>query len=166
MALFQWSTFSLKIYIKAPQQRVYDAWTKPAGLLNWFLRVADFSDPNGAPRDPGDYVRPGDVYNWKWHGYPDTLSEQGEVLEVNGTDHFKFRFGKAGMVTVQLREIKGLTEMVLVQDEIPTDEKSRADYHVGCSTGWTFYMANLKCLLEGGADLRNKDPELTNVINS
>ena len=166
MATFDWSRFQLKIYINAPQQRVYDSWTKPANLVNWFLRVADFADVQGNARDAGDYVRPGDIYGWKWYGYPDTVAETGEVLEVNGSDSFKFRFGKAGVVNVKLNEVKGMTEMILTQNEIPTDEKSRADYHIGCSTGWTFYFANLKSILEGGADLRNKDPELTNVINS
>jgi len=59
-----------------------------------------------------------------------------------------------------------MTEMILTQDQIPTDEQSRYDYHVGCSTGWSFYEGNIKSVLEGGMDLRNKNPGLTNVINS
>ena len=166
MAAFDWGTFKLKIYINAPVVLVYDVWAKPAGLMNWFLRVADFKNKAGVKRDNQDTLHPGDTYEWKWHGYPDTLVEHGEVLEANGVDYFRFRFGNAGVVTVQLREVTGMTEMLLIQSDIPTDDAGRANYHVGCSTGWTFYMANLKSILEGGADLRNKNPDLTNVINA
>jgi hypothetical protein len=37
---------------------------------------------------------------------------------------------------------------------------------VGCGEGWTFYLTNLKSILEGGVDLRNKEMKLKNVINS
>ena len=32
--------------------------------------------------------------------------------------------------------------------------------------GWIFYLANLKSVLEGGLDLRNKRMEITNVITA
>ena len=54
----------------------------------------------------------------------------------------------------------------LVQDSIPTDEQGMHYWHLGCKTGWTFYLANLKSMLEGGLDLRNRDESLKNVINS
>ena len=166
MATFDWSKFHLKIYINAPLALVYDNWTHRRQLENWFLRKAAFTSDNGGLRGHNEQVQVGDTYDWTWHGYPDSNGEQGDVLEMNGTNRFAFRFGKAGIVTVQLKELAGLTEMLLTQSEIPTDEKSKSSYHVGCSTGWTFYFANLKSILEGGLDLRNKNPELTNVINA
>jgi len=54
----------------------------------------------------------------------------------------------------------------LWQENIPTDEKAKVSWHLGCATGWTFYLTNLKSILEGGLDLRNKDELLTNVVNA
>jgi hypothetical protein len=31
---------------------------------------------------------------------------------------------------------------------------------VQCQLGWTFYLANLKSVIEGGVDLRNKNVDL------
>ena len=54
----------------------------------------------------------------------------------------------------------------LVQTDIPTDEKGKQNWHIGCKTGWTFYMANLKSMLEGGVDLRNRNEKIQNVITA
>ncbi len=166
MSQYDWSTFSQKIYISVPMQRVYDAWTTRANLESWFLRKAEFKSPEGEIRDDNSAVQAGDTYEWLWHGHPDTTTEHGAVTEANGKDRFAFVFGKAGVVTIQLTDHGNITEMVLTQSQIPTDEKSRSDFHVGCSTGWAFYHSNIKSVLEGGLDLRNKNPAYTNVINS
>ncbi len=154
---YDWSTFSQKQKLKAPVQKIYDLWTTRSGLEYWFLRMAEFS--RGGEIIPDDEpVAVGDTYRWRWHGYPDDITETGEVLEANGKDRLKFVFGKAGNVTVSIEDIgNGVSEMTITQSEIPTDDESRANFHVGCSTGWTFYRCNLKSILEGGADLRNKD---------
>jgi len=54
----------------------------------------------------------------------------------------------------------------LTQSQIPLDDHSRMSYYVGCTRGWTFYLANLKSILEGGIDLRNKNNKLLHVINT
>ena len=59
---------------------------------------------------------------------------------------------------------KGETVVELTQSRIPEDE-NRGIY-VDCSYGWTFYLANLKSVLEGGIDLRNKNVDIQNVVNS
>lgn len=37
--------------------------------------------------------------------------------------------------------------------------------HIGYKTGWTFYLANLKSILEGGIDLRNRNPDAGEMLN-
>jgi hypothetical protein len=54
----------------------------------------------------------------------------------------------------------------LVQEEIPTDENGKQIFHLGCKSGWTFYLANLKSIFEGGIDLRNRNTKLQDVLNS
>jgi len=166
MSQYDWSRFSQKIYINAPVQQVYRAWTTRANLESWFLRKAEFSAVDGTVKGPNSPIENGDTYEWMWHGHPDTTVEHGVVTEANGKDRFQFVFGKAGVVTIQLTDHGDVTEMLLTQEQIPTDDDSRANYHIGCSTGWAFYEANIKSIMEGGLDLRNKNPAYTNVINS
>ena len=87
-------------------------------------------------------------------------------MDCNGKDLFKFKFGDAGNCTVSIYEEQGEKIVELLQDQVPTDEKGKQNWHIGCKTGWTFYMANLKSMLEGGIDLRNKNEKLQNVISA
>lgn len=138
-------------------QTIYNAWTTRDGIEYWFLRMAEFKHPDGTILNYEEPVKAGDKYHWRWHGWPDTVEEFGEILEANGKNRLSFVFGKAGTVIVELKPVEGYTEMTITQSNIPTDEEGKVNYHIGCSTGWTFYRCNLKSLLEGGIDLRNKD---------
>lgn len=153
---YDWSRFSQKVRIKVPLQKVYDAWTTQKGVESWFLRMAHFSTADGRLRAPDETIAVGDNYHWRWHGHPDTVEEFGSILEANGKDRLRFIFGKAGVVTVDLKDENGATMMHITQEDIPTDEESRVQFHIGCQTGWTFYRANIKCVLEGISDARNK----------
>lgn len=166
MEKHDWSKFHVRINIHADTERIFSCWTTQAGLEEWFLRRAEFSNPDGSLRNGKEQVQVGDTYLWRWYGYPDEVDEKGEVLEMNAKDFFVFRFGKAGICTVRIKETGGEKIVELQQTEIPTDEESIKNYHVGCKTGWTFYLANLKSYLEGGIDLRNKNLELTDMLNS
>ena len=152
---YDWSRFSQQARIKVPAQKVYDAWTKQDGLESWFLRMAEFNTADGRVRSRDESIAEGDTYHWRWHGHPDNVEEFGTVLEANGKDKLRFTFGKAGVVTVDLSGSNGTTMMQITQEDIPTNEESRVQYHIGCQTGWTFYRANIKCVLEGISDARN-----------
>lgn len=78
----------------------------------------------------------------------------------------KFSFGEAGIVSVAIINEEGENIVELTQEEIPIDEEAKINYHMGCSEGWAFYLVNLKSILEGGIDLRNKDLRLKRVVNS
>lgn len=39
-------------------------------------------------------------------------------------------------------------------------------FFIECRKGWTFYMTNLKSILENGPDLRNKNIHIREVINA
>jgi len=163
---YDWSRFTKRINIKAPVQKIYDVWATRIGLEYWFLREADFKKPSGEPVNNNAHIQEGDTYTWRWHGYDNSVSESGEILAANGADYLKFRFGNAGNVAVNISMHEGESIVELTQDEIPQDEKGKAHYHVGCGEGWTFYLANLKSMLEGGIDLRNKNERIQKVINS
>ena len=155
-----WSRFAVKMVINADRKTILNAWTTPSGLKEWFLREALFTTPEGKLRDKNEKVQVNDSYRWKWHGYPDSVVEQGEILEPKEDELIRFRFGNAGIVSVRVNVTEGENLLELLQEEIPQDEKSKMNFHAGCKTGWTFYLANLKSTLEGGYDLRNKNPNL------
>lgn len=164
--MHDYTRFTKRIAIKAPVNEIYNFWTTQDGLEEWFLRKAEFTSREGKPRDRSLPVHINDSYEWMWHGWGDEAVERGTVTNMNGTNHFEFTFGKAGIVTVTIKEEQGENIVELLQENIPTDEESQWNYFIGCQTGWTFYLANLKSILEGGIDLRNKSKVLTNMANS
>ncbi len=166
MPEFDWSRFNVRIDINAPKEKLYNAWTSSAAIEHWFLRYCEYRKPDGTPRTKDEPVQKGDTYLWRWHGYGDDVKEEGTILDLNGTDFFKFSFGKAGNCSVYIKEEQGKVIVELVQEDIPTDEKGKQYYHVGCKTGWSFHLADMKSLFEGGVDLRNKDEALKDMLNS
>jgi hypothetical protein len=163
---YDWTRFIVRIDVNAPIDKLYNAWATRKGMEHWFLRLSEYKKPDGSLVGNDEPVKKGDAYKWLWHGYPDDTSEFGEILDCNGRDLFKFSFGKAGNCTVKIYPEQNTTIVELVQDNVPDDDKGKHNWHLGCKTGWTFYLANLKSLYEGGVDLRNKNEKLQRMINS
>jgi uncharacterized protein YndB with AHSA1/START domain len=167
---FDWSSFTKKITINAAADAIYHSWATKQGMESWFLRQCNYTAEAGEAL-PGDMpVQKGNLYTWRWHGWPDETIEKGTILEANGVDTLSFTFGQegaAGMIcTVRVYAEQDETICELVQKNIPVDDMGKSHYFVGCNTGWTFYMTNLKSILEGGVDLRNKNTAVKNVLNS
>lgn len=160
-----WSQFTLKIPVNASIQEIYDRWATPGGLESFFLRQALFTTAAGAVKTKVQNIIQGDIYQWRWFGYPDSVTETGAVLAANGKDFLQFSFGKAGNVSVRIKTVEGATIVELIQDNIPTDEDAKFNFHIGCQGGWLFYLVNLKSLMEGGIDLRNRDEKLTQALS-
>ncbi len=85
---------------------------------------------------------------------------------ANGKDHFRFTFAGQCYVDVTFSEQYDHTVVELTQTNIPTDDKSKLDIRLGCSSGWSFYFVNLKSIYEGGLDLRSKDERLRPMVNN
>ena len=75
-------------------------------------------------------------------------------------------FSGGCIVTVTLKEMQKETICQLTQEMPMPEEKEQRYYFIECGEGWTFYLANLKSVLEGGLDLRNRNEKLYKVINS
>ncbi len=163
---FNWNRFVVRVDINAPADQLYKGWATRPGIEHWFLRWCEYRGPDNIVKGDNEFVQKGDRYRWRWHGYPDSVTEEGTILEANGKDLFKFSFGNAGDCTVRIKMEQGKTIVELEQENIPTDDKGMEYYHLGCKTGWTFHLADMKSILEGGIDLRNKDESLSNMLNS
>lgn len=161
-----WNAFTRRILINKPIDLVYQCWATKAQIETWFLEKADYRFGDEMRRTD-ELVQKGDHFSWKWNNWD--FNEEGEVLEANGKDLISFTFGKGGYFQVILQESNGMTEVVLTQKDIPTDEKSKLNIYVGCITGWTFWLTNLKTYLEYNVTLHAlglNQNETTDLINS
>ena len=156
MATNDWTKFTIKADFNTDVRSIYQAWTTPEGLESWFLRKANFYAIAGRLREPHESILKEDVYEWYWHGFDDSAVEKGEVLEVNSIDSVKFTFSGGSIVTVNVDCKNDLTILELTQENIPEESDPSKNLFVQCQIGWTFYLANLKSIIEGGIDLRNK----------
>ncbi|MBK6751260.1 MAG: SRPBCC domain-containing protein [Acidobacteria bacterium] len=159
-----WSTFTRRITVNYPTKAIYDAWAIPSQIERWFLRSAEYVGVDGASKNRDREVEAGDSYLWRWHGYLDDVSESGMILEANGLDKFAFTFTNGCPRHGIDRRRKGETVVELIQSQIP-DDPSRHIY-IECGLGWAFYLANLKSILEGGIDLRNRNVDIKDVVNA
>lgn len=170
MSTYNWHTFSARININSTITSIYEMWATAAGMEKWFLRMCELKNKHEETKAVADLVNPGDQFLWRWYGWPDDVQEKGEILEANGTDRLGFTFGQEGaeamtcLVKIYREEDETICE--IVQDNIPDGEKGKCYYHIGCLTGWTFFLTNMKSILEGGVDLRNKNERLKKMINS
>ena len=152
----KWTSFKVTGDYNTDIRSLYKAWATTAGLEKWFLRQADFFTIPRRKREPEEFVLKEDTYEWYWHGYGDDTVEKGEILEANGTDTIKFTFSADSIVTVSMYSRNDVSIVELIQENIPIENDPSKNLYVQCQQGWTFYLTNLKSVIEGGLDLRNK----------
>ncbi len=164
MKNFDWTAFTRKIAINASIEQIYNAWTIPEEIEKWFLSKAVFTDSDNQIADGNKNIHTGMSYAWNWFTYE--LTENGNITEANGNDFLQFTFAGNCLVDVKLTKFKSYTIVELTQKNIPSDDDSKLNIRLGCDTGWSFYLVNLKSVFEDGLDLRNKDSDLKAVLNS
>ena len=164
MINFDWTSFTLKIAIKANIQTIYDAWTSSIEIEKWFLSKAEFRNEKGKLVEENSSVTENSSYTWNWFLYEET--ESGKITQANGINLFEFTFAGDCLVTIKLSTENEQTVISLTQHNIPTDENSKRNIRLGCHNGWSFYLVNLKSVYEGGLDLRNKDNRFKPMINN
>lgn len=164
MKNFDWTSFTLRILVKASLSDIYNSWTKSAEIERWFLKDATFTDTEGNKISKDEQVKKDYSYKWIWHLYDDIAT--GKITEANGLDFIQFTFEGECLVDVKLSVQKNYVLVELTQKNIPTDDNSMQHIRLGCHNGWSFYLVNLKSIYEGGIDLRGKDPDFKPMLNS
>lgn len=164
MKNFDWTAFSLKILVKAKMEDLYNAWTRSGELERWFLSEASFLDKERKPIPKESNVLAGYSYEWSWFLYD--VMERGRFLEVNGKDDIRFTFAGDCIVEVKLTQKEEFVLVELSQKDIQTDDISKKEIRLGCQSGWSFYLVNLKSVYEGGLDLRNKNINFKPMVNN
>ncbi len=158
------SQFKLRVNVKTSIENAYRAWTTAEGLNAWFLGGLVFSDENGKERPLDAAAQPNDAYTCYFSNKPGVVAMKGKVLKANGKDVYSFTFSKGCPVTITIYAEQGETIVELIESNLPTDEETIKRHYVGDSKGWIFYLTNLKSVLEGGLDLRNRNEDIKNVI--
>jgi len=161
-----WTSFTRRIPIKSDIPTLFKCWSTSAGMKQWFLRECQFSTTNDTIRTAEEVCQSGDDYLFRWHGYTDDVVEKGKILSHNGRDHIAFSFTANTEVNVWLKSYQDLVLVELTQSKILPEDDPRKNLYVQCSLGWVFYLTNLKSVLEGGIDLRNRDVDLQDMITA
>lgn len=164
MKNFDWTSFTIRILVKASLKDIYNAWTKSTEIEKWFLKEAVFTDDKGTIIGKDNPIQKDYSYEWIWYLYEDKAT--GKIKEANGSDFIQFTFEGECIVDVMLSVQKDYVLVELTQKNIPTDESSMQHIRLGCHNGWSFYLVNLKSVYEGGLDLRGKDPDFKPMLNS
>ncbi|MBL4715437.1 MAG: hypothetical protein COC01_07910 [Bacteroidetes bacterium] len=164
MKNFNWTTFTKRIAVKAELSDIYDAWSKPSEIEKWFLSNANYFDENTNAIERESNIKKDDTYEWSWYLYE--IVEKGKIIEANGKDFLQFTFAGECLVDIKLSQQNGYVVVELTQKNIPIDDESKEGIRLGCDSGWSFFLMNLKSVYEGGLDLRNKDADLKGMINN
>lgn len=164
MKNFNWTSYTKRIAVKSTLSNIYDAWTKGSELERWFLKKVVFYKPDHSLYEPDKNVVENIQYIWYWYLYDEPM--KGKITNVNGKNYIQFTFEGDCLVDVNLEEVDGYIVVTLRHHNIPLDDNSKQYVRLGCSNGWTFYLANLKSIFEGGIDLRNKNEKFPPMINN
>src|ERR1700692_4471874 len=100
MKIFDWTTFTRKIAVKAKLSEIYNAWTKASEIEKWFLSSANYFDATEKPVGKKTKIEKGFSYEWNWYLYDG--SERGKITNANGKDFIQFTFAGKCLVDIKL----------------------------------------------------------------
>lgn len=163
MENFDWTTFTRRIAVESTLPEMYDAWTKATEIEKWFVSNANYLDSNQKPVAKNTSIEKGFTYEWYWYLFDGV--EKGKITDTNGEDFIQFSFAGECLVDIKLSVQDNYIIVELTQKNIPTDDSSKENIRLGCDSGWSFFLVNLKSVYEGGLDLRNKNSSLKGMIN-
>jgi uncharacterized protein YndB with AHSA1/START domain len=137
------TSLEIKRFINVPRDRVYAAWTDPAQLKEWF------GPENVRTRNFTADARVGGIYRW------DLINEEDEDMTISGEyrelvpgkkivftwkwdDDEAWKYTKS-VVTVELSDRDGGTELRLIHEKLPSEESR--DRH---NEGWNSVVDRLE----------------------
>ncbi len=141
-------TIKQRLFIKAPPSKVFKAITEPRLLKRWFIASAKLS-----PRKGGNF-------SFKWQGGY-TLS--GKVLDYTRDKKLSlsWRHGKeeekplgTTRVSFKLKPKEDGTILELAHSGYKSGNPWIEEYAMH-SSGWAYYLTNLKSVLQHNRDLRS-----------
>ncbi len=148
------SKFTKRIRIKCLPEEAFEKWVTVEGLQSWFLTRAEFSS--------GERAEAGASFNLEW---AEGTKDRGEITVLVQPANFEFSwYDGQGRVRVHFSPVDTGTLIELTHTVASMGEQHLEEY-VDCRDGWTFYLANLKSVIEGGLDLRETNVDLPGLVN-
>lgn len=184
MALFgtgstrDWLGFTQAIHIRAGVPAVWRAIATCEGMEQWFLRRCEAFTADGRawPRDRAFEGAARIRMTWICAGQPDgsgvvradDLAEEDSIETCEPPQRLRLGwYEDKGWVEFRvIARTDGRTTLELEQRMHPHGDFAFLEgVYVGCQQGWTFYLANLKSVLEHGKDLREEAPDRKGLVN-
>jgi uncharacterized protein YndB with AHSA1/START domain len=125
----------------ATPRQVYDAISTPSALNRWFTDAATIE------------ARAGGMYRFSWKG---GYVHEGRVVAATRAKLLVLEWPQDGLetqVSFKLRSSRPGTILQFEQSGVGLDVQ-RLEIFLGIYTGWTYYLTNLRALLETDRDLR------------
>ena len=122
-------------------------------MASFFIDTAEHVSAQDTPRAADEVVQAGDRYHWK---YVHDFEHGGRFEVVDPGRRVQFTFGSM-TVNIMFRDLGSATEVDLHQTGCEIDDPDRAWQHLNCRSCWIYFMTNLRSLLAGGPDLRDRD---------
>ncbi|MCI4336760.1 MAG: SRPBCC domain-containing protein [Thermoplasmata archaeon] len=145
MARASTRTLRLPVFIHAPPEKVFAAVTEPQLLTRWLMDRATFSAHKGA------------MYAFTWEGGP---THTGTILDFVPGKRFTISWSWPGHETLKATKLRlslvpkeGGTVLTFTHSGFGTTGPWKELYE-GSIRGWTYFMMNLKSVLETEHDLR------------
>ncbi len=174
-----WLGFTMAIHIQTTAAAAWRMIATCDGLERWFLRRAEAwsSDGREWPRDRP--VEAGAKLRMTWLcagecdargvAVPVELSEDQSVQRTEPPQRLRHGwYEDRGWVEYRIvpHAIPGRITVELEQRMNPTADFAFLEgAYVGCQQGWTFFLTNLKSVLEHGTDLREPAPDRKGIVN-
>jgi len=128
------TSLEIKRFINVPRNRVYQAWTDPAQLREWF------GPENVRTRDLVAETRVGGKFRWDLtNPEGEEMTVEGEYLDLQPGRKIVFTWqwqddetweNRNSVVTVELSDAAGGTELRLLHEQLPSEE-SRDNHNEG-----------------------------------
>ena len=157
--VYRWEKFRLEIFIRCARQEAFDAWASASGIQRWFRKDVRVSR-NGRELNSVSKFEAGD--EMQWADFVGQELTKSRILSVMPGVSIKQTFENEKVwLTNEVRPSGNGVVLTLTQENMPIDENGKAAWHLSCCAGWTFFLTNLKSVLENKIDLRGQGPETT-----
>ena len=160
---YSWKEFTVREYVPTDVETAFNYWAKANKIIQWFIRKAEYTSNEGKEREGDEIIQTGDSYKWV---FGSELTMNGTILEIDKNRLIRFTFGKKEpesdeyvQVKVTFKEKNGQTRITVFQNNIADSPFGQVTYNLSCVLGWSYYMTNLRSIIESGYDLRETDPK-------
>lgn len=173
-----WRGFTQAIHVRASQTDLWKMLSTCAGLERWFLARAQAftADKREWPKQKEFETGLKLHLTWTCTGESDErgsskpaeTTEEDTILAVEAPQRLRIGwYQDRGWVDIRLLpHPDGRVTVELQQHMTATGDFALLENaYIGCKEGWAFYLTNLKCMAEGGPDLRDRSPDRKHLIN-